>query len=216
MYLHLYTYKFDMCTHTHTSHICVYDDTPRLERKARTIVRTRGYFRSWQGNRVMSHIWRGITRSHMTSDNTHSHMTHSHMTSDHTHSHMTSDTHSHSSVRHDSFIRDTTHSHSHMTSDTHSHMTHSYGTRLIRVITGHMWMRMSRVPYEWVVSYTWMSHVSHMKESRHTYESGLSHIWRVMSLWWHMWRIMSGMTKIFHVRSTVRATGRELVRECVV
>ena len=31
--------------------------------------------------------------------------------------------------------------------------------------------------YEWVMSHIWMSHVTHMNESRHTYEWVMSHIW---------------------------------------
>jgi len=33
--------------------------------------------------------------------------------------------------------------------------------------------------YEWVMSHTWMSHVTHMNESCHRYEPVTSHIWQI-------------------------------------
>jgi len=43
----------------------------------------------------------------------------------------------------------------------------------------HKWMSLclSHVTYEWGSSHIWMSHVTHMNESRHTYKSVTSHIW---------------------------------------
>ena len=38
-------------------------------------------------------------------------------------------------------------------------------------------MNESRHTYEWVTPHIWMSHVTHMNESRHTYEWVTSHIW---------------------------------------
>jgi len=39
-------------------------------------------------------------------------------------------------------------------------------------------MNQPRHTYEWVMSHTWMSHVTHMNESRHAYERDTLHIWR--------------------------------------
>ena len=41
--------------------------------------------------------------------------------------------------------------------------------------TCHTWM--NYVTYEWVTAHIWMSHGTHVNESRHTYEWVTAHIW---------------------------------------
>ena len=57
-----------------------------------------------------------------------------------------------------------------------SHVTHRvsrYGSWMSHVTH----MKESWHTYEWVMSHIWMSHVTHMNESCHTYEWAMSHIW---------------------------------------
>jgi len=57
-----------------------------------------------------------------------------------------------------------------------SHVTHmNESCHIYEWVMSHTWM--SHVTYEWVMSHIWMSHVTHMNESCYIYEWVMSHIW---------------------------------------
>ena len=114
-----------------------------------------------------------------------------------------------------------------MCATTHSYVWHElfkYERRASRTVAcarwvmSHIWMshvthvNESRHRYEWVMSHRWISHVTRINESYHTYERAISHIWMIhgthMNESWHIcaWGMAHrSMSHVTHMNGSCHA-----------